>query len=336
MSVATDSLGLTAHQALGHVPVLLSEVVEALAPIDGGRYVDATFGGGGYTRALLKRAACSIWAIDRDPTAIARARALAQSLAPQGPQSSKVLTVIEGTFGALPRLVGSAAPFDGIVLDIGVSSYQLDESERGFSFQHDGPLDMRMSCSGKSAQDLVNESEETELSDIIFHYGEERHARRIARAIVSSRAAEPIVTTGRLAEIVRSVVRMPKPGMHPATRTFQALRIAVNDELGELQNVLESAPLMLARNGRLIIVSFHSLEDRIVKRAFSKWAGRSARPSRHNPIVETTSPSDYELLYTKPLTATEKEIAGNPRARSAKLRALARRSSYSPSVDTSL
>lgn len=335
MTVVANALPSSAHPFPGHLPVLLSEVVNTLAPRDGGRYVDATYGGGGYTQEIFRRAACSVWAIDRDPAAVARAQTLSRSLDSGSREKPKTLTVAHGTFGALHRLVGSAAPFDGIVLDIGVSSFQLDEAERGFSFQNDGPLDMRMSQAGRSAEDLVNESDAAELADIIFHFGEERYARRIAHAIVTSRASEPIATTGRLADIVRGVVRPQKPGFHPATRTFQALRIAVNDELGELQRVLEQAPPMLAQHGRLAVVTFHSLEDRLVKRAFSKISGRTARPSRHNPFVETTSSPDYELLYTKPLAATEQEVAGNPRARSAKLRALARRSSLPSPVDFS-
>jgi len=312
---------LTGHDP-GHVPVMLPEVLDALAPHESGRYVDGTFGGGGYTRGILARAACSVWGIDRDPTAIARAEALAAALSADAPAHH--LIPVEGTFGAMAELLGDAAPFDGIVLDIGVSSYQLDEAERGFSFRHDGPLDMRMAQSGRSAADLVNEAEEAELADIIYHYGEDRLSRRIAGAIVRARQEEPILTTARLADVVRSVVRPDKSGIHPATRTFQALRIAVNDELGELQRALDEAPSLLAENGRLVVVTFHSLEDRLVKRAFAQAAGRVSRPSRHEPMAERFVTPDYVLPHTRPVLASDDEISRNPRSRSAKLRSLLR------------
>ncbi|MDL2172091.1 MULTISPECIES: 16S rRNA (cytosine(1402)-N(4))-methyltransferase RsmH [Asaia] len=312
---------LTRHDP-GHVPVMLPEVLDALAPRDGGRYVDGTFGGGGYTRGVLARAACTVWGIDRDPTAIARAAELAAELHAHAP--GRALVPVEGTFGAMAELLSDDAPFDGIVLDIGVSSYQLDEAERGFSFRHDGPLDMRMSRAGRSAADLVNEADEAELADIIYHYGEDRMSRRIASAIVRARQEEPIRTTARLADIVRSVVRPDKSGIHPATRSFQALRIAVNDELGELQRALDEAPALLDEGGKLVVVTFHSLEDRLVKRAFAQAAGRVSRPSRHEPMAERFVTPDYVLPHTRPVLASDEEIGRNPRSRSAKLRSLLR------------
>jgi len=312
---------LTRHDP-GHVPVMLPEVLDALAPRDGGRYVDGTFGGGGYTRGVLARAACTVWGIDRDPTAIARAADLAAELDAHAP--GRALVPVEGTFGAMAELLTDDAPFDGIVLDIGVSSYQLDEAERGFSFRHDGPLDMRMSRAGRSAADLVNEADEADLADIIYHYGEDRMSRRIASAIVRARQEEPIRTTARLADIVRSVVRPDKSGIHPATRSFQALRIAVNDELGELQRALDEAPALLDEGGKLVVVTFHSLEDRLVKRAFAQAAGRVSRPSRHEPMAERFVTPDYVLPHTRPVLASDEEIGRNPRSRSAKLRSLLR------------
>ncbi|GBQ98996.1 16S rRNA (cytosine(1402)-N(4))-methyltransferase RsmH [Asaia lannensis] len=319
---AVPSFTLLTRHDPGHVPVMLPEVLDALAPRDGGRYVDGTFGGGGYTRGIFSRAACTVWGIDRDPTAIARASELAASLVEHAP--GRRLVPVAGTFGAMADLLEDEAPFDGIVLDIGVSSYQIDEAERGFSFRHDGPLDMRMSQSGRSAADLVNEADEAELADIIYHYGEDRMSRRIAGAIVRARHEEPIRTTARLADIVRSVVRPDKSGIHPATRTFQALRIAVNDELGELQRALDEAPSLLAEGGKLVVVTFHSLEDRLVKRAFAQAAGRVSRPSRHEPMAERFVTPDYVLPHTRPVLASDEEISRNPRSRSAKLRSLLR------------
>ncbi|GAD09579.1 ribosomal RNA small subunit methyltransferase h [Gluconobacter frateurii NBRC 103465] len=221
------------HQ--GHVPVMLKEVLEALSPRDGGRYLDGTFGGGGYARAILNSADCTLHGIDRDPTAIARGEAMAQ-------QANGRLIMHQGTFGNMEELVGQDGPFDGIVLDLGVSSFQIDQAERGFSFRNDGPLDMRMGTDGPSAADLVNSMKESDLADILYRYGEEKLSRRIARAIVIARAEEPVTTTGRLAHIVRSCVPKDRSKIDPATRSFQGLRIAVNDELGELERALEAAP----------------------------------------------------------------------------------------------
>lgn len=319
---AVSFLPLLDRHDPGHIPVMLPEVLEALAPHDDGRYVDGTFGGGGYTRGILSRAACTVWGIDRDPTAIERATDLSNQLALHAP--ARRLIPVAGTFGDMSGLLQDDLPFDGIVLDIGVSSYQIDEAERGFSFRNDGPLDMRMSQSGRSAADLVNEAGESELADIIYHYGEDRMSRRIAAAILRARQEEPVRTTARLADIVRSVVRPDKSGIHPATRTFQALRIAVNDELGELQRALDEAPALLAVGGKLVVVTFHSLEDRLVKRAFAQAAGRVSRPSRHEPMAERFVTPDYVLPHTRPVLASDEEISRNPRSRSAKLRSLLR------------
>ncbi|MFE1601463.1 16S rRNA (cytosine(1402)-N(4))-methyltransferase RsmH [Methylobacterium sp. ID0610] len=300
-----------------HIPVLLAEVRAALR-LGAGVVVDGTFGAGGYTRAILAAGPEQrVIAIDRDPSAIAAGRGLAAEMEGR-------LTLIQGRFGDLDRLVRDAgvAAVDGVVLDVGVSSMQLDRAERGFSFRHDGPLDMRMECEGESAADLVNEAPEADLADIIYHYGEERRARAVARAILEARRRERIATTAALAEIVASVVRAePGSGIHPATRTFQALRIAVNDELGELQRALHAAERILRPGGRLAVVTFHSLEDRIVKQFFSARSGRAVSASRHLPMAEKPAPKVFTLVTKGPVGPGEAEAAANPRARSAKLRA---------------
>lgn len=305
-------------EASPHVPVLLEEVLEALEPIQGGVFVDATFGAGGYARALLERGAAQVIGIDRDPQALAAGRGLAAAHPGR-------LILVEGVFADLDGIARAHAPgpIDGVVLDVGVSSMQLDEAERGFSFQHEGPLDMRMSGSGPSAADVVNRAEERDLADILFHFGEERAARRIARTVVAARAREPITSTGRLAGIVSHCLPRPKPGqIHPATRTFQALRIAVNDELGQLVRALAAAEAVLAPGGRLVVVTFHSLEDRIVKRYFRVATGREGQGSRHAPETDAPAPP----RYCRPTSATpgKAELERNPRARSARLRAAVR------------
>jgi 16S rRNA (cytosine1402-N4)-methyltransferase len=299
-----------------HVPVLLNEVVEALQPRDGGRYVDGTFGAGGYTAALLDRADCRVIAIDRDPDAIAAGRALAQRYAPR-------LRLIEGRFGDMAELLSAEGveDVDGVALDIGVSSMQFDQAERGFSFRNAGPLDMRMERNGQSAADLVNEADEADLADIIFRYGEERRSRRVARAIVEARKVKRIETTAELAEIVRRAVGpQGRDESDPATRTFQALRIAVNDELGELERGLAAAEQVLAPGGRLAVVSFHSLEDRTVKEFVRARAGRTPAPSRHAPPRADQPVASLRDLTRKPVLPSDGEIAVNPRSRSARLR----------------
>ena len=305
-------------QREGHFPVMLPEVLDTLAPQDGGVYLDGTFGGGGYSRALLRSASCTVHAIDRDPDAIKRGQPLVAA-------SEGLLHLHQGTFSAMKELAGHHGPFNGIVLDLGVSSFQLDQEERGFSFRHDGPLDMRMSTDGLSAADIVNGEKEQALADILYHYGEERRSRRVARAIIEARQSGPIQTTGQLADIIRKAVPKERPNFDPATRSFQAIRIAVNDELGELERTLETAPGLLAPGGIFCIVTFHSLEDRMTKRALARLAGRMAGPSRHTPLAmqQTEAPS-FELLHTRPRTPSDQELNLNPRSRSARLRALRR------------
>jgi 16S rRNA (cytosine1402-N4)-methyltransferase len=297
----------------GHVPVLLAETLAALAPRDDALYVDGTFGRGGYSRALLEAARCRVVAIDRDPDAVRSGDSMVRSFAGR-------LTLIEGRFGEMDRLLPplGIAAVNGVTLDLGVSSAQLDESERGFSFRADGPLDMRMEKSGSSAADLVNTLSEAALAEIIRDYGEERHARRVARAIVRERAKAPITRTGALAELVRRTVPSAG-GIDAATRTFQALRIAVNDELGELERGLFAAEAMLADGGRLAVVAFHSLEDRCVKDFLRARGGSAARASRHLPATRTR-PASFRLLGRKPVVPGADEIARNSRARSARLR----------------
>jgi 16S rRNA (cytosine1402-N4)-methyltransferase len=298
-----------------HIPVLHDEVIAALSPAAGCRYVDGTFGAGGYSSAILDAADCTVTGIDRDPQAIAEA-------APLVTKYSGRLSLVQGRFGMMDRLVDGRV--DGIALDLGVSSMQLDRADRGFSFRQDGPLDMRMSREGRTASDLVNQAEEAELADLIFLYGEERHARRIAREIVRVRTTAPFETTKALAEAVRRSVPGKWGDIDPATRTFQALRIAVNDEMGELEQGLAAAETILNPGGVLAVVTFHSLEDRVVKAFFRTRSGEDAAPSRHLPASGGGKPATFVPLARKPVAPTEAEIARNPRARSAKLRAARR------------
>jgi 16S rRNA (cytosine1402-N4)-methyltransferase len=314
--------GATEPGRARHIPVLLSEVVASLRPLDGGTYIDATFGAGGYTRAILEAAQCNVLALDRDPSAILAASALREEFGDR-------LTVLESRFSELDLVASEqdVTPVDGIVLDIGVSSMQLDQPERGFSFQADGPLDMRMSSSGPSAADIVNEADEEDLARILYLLGEERRSRVIARLIAKARVEDgPITTTRALAELVTRAVggRRGDP-QHPATQTFQALRIYVNDELGELARALAAAERTLRPGGRLVVVTFHSLEDRIVKRFLQERAGKESRGSRHLPeqSVKFAAPS-FEIVNSRPLTPSKAELEVNPRARSARLRAAVR------------
>lgn len=306
--------------AEGHVPVMLAEVLASLAPQEGATYLDATFGGGGYARAILEAApGCTVFAIDRDPDAIARGAALAQRFAGR-------LHLIEGRFGDMLSLLRDRgiASLDGVVMDLGVSSFQLDQAERGFSFRADGPLDMRMEKSGPSAAELVNSLPERDLADIIFRFGEERFARRIARAIVARRTEAPFTTTADLAALVRRAVPRDPSGIDGATRSFQALRIAVNDELGEVERGIAAAMELLAPGGRLVVVAFHSLEDRIVKQAMAAAAGRGGA-SRHDPaaLFGRRKPA-FHLLTPRARRPQEAECSANPRARSARLRSIER------------
>jgi 16S rRNA (cytosine1402-N4)-methyltransferase len=300
-----------------HIPVLGRPAVDFLNVRDGGVYIDGTFGAGGYTRRILAAANCKIVAIDRDQSAVARGADLVE-------EAKGRLTLIEDRFSNLDTIAREAGhdAIDGIVLDLGVSSMQLDTAGRGFSFRLDGPLDMRMSGEGASATDVVNTAGERDLADIIFTLGEERHSRAVARAIIKARASAAIETTRALADIVASVVRSRPGDIHPATRTFQALRIFVNDELGELVRALQAAERVLKADGRLVVVSFHSLEDRIVKSFFADRS-RSHGGSRHAPEVKRPPPT-FRTLTRRPVAADEDEIAHNPRARSAKLRAAER------------
>lgn len=311
-----------------HIPVALSEVLALLEPSDGATYIDATFGAGGYTRAILDAAECRVLALDRDPTAIASGLAAVLDLRPR-------LRLLHAPFSHLADIAEACglASVDGVVLDIGVSSMQLDDPARGFSFQTEGPLDMRMSAApghsgelGPSAADVVNGYTEERIADILYQLGEEHRSRAIARAIVRARGEAPLLTTTRLAEIVSKVFHGRKvDGRHPATRTFQALRIFVNDELGELARALSAAEQVLRPGGRLVVVSFHSLEDRIVKRFIAERAGRQSRGSRHLPetSLKVSAPS-FRIVNPRPFTVSQGELELNPRARSARVRAAER------------
>ncbi|MET4104220.1 16S rRNA (cytosine1402-N4)-methyltransferase [Roseovarius sp. MBR-78] len=292
-----------------HIPVLLRPLLAAVAPVRG-LWLDGTLGAGGYARGLLDAGADRVIGVDRDPLAIEMAQGW-------GAAYGDRLTLVQGNFAQLDAY---AEALDGVVLDLGVSSMQLDRPERGFSFRADGPLDMRMSQEGPSAADLVNTAPEDELADILFLYGEERASRRIARAIGRARATAPIETTARLAAIVERCLPRPKPGQaHPATRSFQAIRIAVNDEYGALVAGLEAAERALRPGGWLAVVTFHSIEDRIAKRFLQDRAGLGGGGSRHAPAAPRTAPQ-FTLPSRKPVAADEDELAANPRARSARLR----------------
>lgn len=296
-------------QDKAHIPVLIDAILKTCAPIKG-RWLDGTFGAGGYTRALLQAGADKVIGADRDPLALEMA---AEWIAEYG-------TRIELVQGVFSRLDEYASDLDGVVLDLGVSSMQLDLAERGFSFLRDGPLDMRMSQDGPSAEDLVNDLGEAELADILFYYGEERASRRIARAILREREAGRITSTLQLAEIVEGCLPRPKPGQsHPATRSFQGLRIAVNDEYGELFQGLMAAERALKPGGLLAVVTFHSIEDRMVKRFMQARAGRTGNVNRYAPETARDAPA-FELITRKAIGPDDIELEANPRARSAKLR----------------
>jgi 16S rRNA (cytosine1402-N4)-methyltransferase len=301
-----------------HIPVLREQAVAHLAPRAGGVYLDGTFGGGGYSEAILRAAPCTVWAIDRDPAAIARGAALAA-------QYPSCLHLIEGRIGNLLGLLSEAGieALDGAVFDLGVSSYQIDDPARGFSFRADGPLDMRMGRTGPTAAELVNSLPEDRLAEILFRFGEERRARAVARAIVARRAEQPFTSTADLAAVIRGVVWPDKSGIDPATRSFQALRIEVNQELAEIEAALDQAARLLAPGGRLVVVSFHSLEDRIVKRFMVASAGRGPSPSRHDPAgLAVKAVPQFRLLTQGVVTPDEAERRSNPRARSGRLRAI--------------
>jgi 16S rRNA (cytosine1402-N4)-methyltransferase len=300
-----------------HIPVLGRQAIEMLAPRAGGIYVDTTFGAGGYSRAILDVAGTRVIGIDRDRSAIAGGFDLVD-------RSGGRLTLVEDRFSNLAEVCAAQgiSAVDGVVMDVGVSSMQLDQAERGFSFRLGGPLDMRMGRDGPTAADVVAKASEADLANIIYIFGEERHSRAVARAIVAARKEAPITTTRALADLVSKVVRS-KPGeIHPATRTFQGLRIFVNQELDELHLALAAAERVLKPDGRLVVVSFHSLEDRIVKNFLSE-RGKAGGGSRHLPEVAHAAPS-FVILTKRPVVADDEEVSANPRARSAKLRAAER------------
>ncbi|MGB3314778.1 MAG: 16S rRNA (cytosine(1402)-N(4))-methyltransferase RsmH [Albidovulum sp.] len=305
-----------------HIPVLLRPLLEAVAPVSG-TWIDGTFGAGGYARGLLEAGSERVIGIDRDPMVFRMAEDWAAAYGDR-------LRLVQGTFSDMDQLAGE--PVDGVVLDLGVSSMQLDQADRGFSFQKDGPLDMRMGDSGPSAADLVNEASETEIADILYHYGEERASRRIARAIV---AARPFQMTLQLVHVIERCLPRPKPGQsHPATRSFQAIRIAVNDEFGQLADGLEAAERALKPGGQLAVVSFHSLEDRIVKRFFQLRSGGEGQGSRYAPARAEVIPA-FTQKSRKAIGPDDQELAENPRARSAKLRVGIRTEAEAGPVDRS-
>jgi 16S rRNA (cytosine1402-N4)-methyltransferase len=313
---------------------MLDEVLEALAPTEGQLYVDGTFGGGGYARAVLNRVACKVVGIDRDPDAVAGAADMVREFGGR-------LTLLEGRFSAMETLLASIgiSVVDGIMLDIGVSSMQLDQAERGFSFLRDGPLDMRMARSGPTAADLVNVLPPDALAQIIYVFGEEPRSRAIARAIVAARNEQPITSTMGLVRAIERATgqQRPQDRTHPATRTFQALRIHVNSELDELVQALHAAERLLVPGGRLVVVTFHSLEDRIVKRFLAARSGKLPSASRHAPGEVTAPQPSFELLFKGHRGAQAAECAANPRARSAKLRAARRTAApVMPPIDSEI
>ena len=330
MSDRGDGPSAAAGGPVRHSPVLREEALAALAPRAGGVYLDGTFGAGGYTQALLDTAGARVVALDRDPDAVAAGRALVRQY--------DRLSLHHARFGNLGAVLDELGlqTIDGVVLDIGVSSMQLDEAERGFSFRADGPLDMRMSQDGPSAADLVNALEVDALADVLFHYGEERASRRIARAIAHDRLAQPFTSTRQLAEMISRVMPGKSGDIHPATRSFQALRIAVNDELGELTGAMVAAEARLAPGGRLAVVTFHSLEDRIVKRFLQARSGRAERGSRHLPGAASRSAPTFEIEGKQPIAPGAAETSRNPRARSAKLRFAIRTDAPAQGADLSL
>lgn len=303
---------------MAHKPVMLTEMLEAMLPRQGQTYVDATFGGGGYSQAILDKTDCRVVGVDCDPDAVQRGK----ELATREPR----FTMIHGRFSDLPGLLSAQAisTVDGIVADIGVSSYQLDQRARGFSFKQDGPLDMRMSGVGETAADIVNGWEPKELARLFRRLGEDPEGSAIARAIAKRREQTPFSTTADLAETVAQAKRRVKPGRDPATQVFQALRMKVNNELGELEALLAAAPALLNDGGRLVIVAFHSIEDRLVKTNINGQGGREVRPSRYQPERAETFAPVFVWVHRKPRLPTETEVRGNPRARSARLRVAVR------------
>lgn len=307
---------------LPHIPVLLRPLLAAVAPVQG-VWLDGTFGAGGYTRGLLEAGAGQVIGVDRDPLALQMAQ-------PWAGEFGDRLRLVAGNFSDMDKHAGQL--LDGVVLDLGVSSMQIDQADRGFSFQKDGPLDMRMSQSGESAADIVNTASEARIADILYHFGEERASRRIAHAIVEQRA-DPILTTLRLADIVSKCLPRPKPGQsHPATRSFQALRIAVNEEFTQLVQGLAAAERALKPGGLLAVVTFHSLEDRVVKRFFQNAAGEEPNANRYAPVKSITT-ARFDLVTRKAVGPDDVELEENPRSRSAKLRVARRTDAPAKDLD---
>ncbi len=312
----------TAAANAPHIPVLIGPLIAACSPVQG-RWLDGTFGAGGYTKQLLDAGAAHVTGVDRDPDVFKMA---------QWATENPAIDLVEGTFSNLDQY---ASDLDGVVLDLGVSSMQLDQAERGFSFMRDGPLDMRMGQEGQSAADIINQASETDLADILFTYGEERASRRIARKIVAERETAEITTTLGLARIIESCLPRPKPGQsHPATRSFQAIRIAVNDEYGQLAEGLEAAERALKPGGYLAVVTFHSVEDRMVKRFLQQRGGGTGNANRYAPVTQADTPA-FDILTKKAIGPDEAELAANPRARSAKLRVARRTEAPAGPVDYS-
>jgi 16S rRNA (cytosine1402-N4)-methyltransferase len=326
-----DEAFLAAGGPARHIPVLRDEVMAALAPREGGLYLDATFGAGGYSRALLAVPKLRVLALDRDPIAIAEGAAMVTGARGR-------LSLVNARFGRLDQAARERglSDFDGVVLDIGVSSMQIDDAGRGFSFSGDGPLDMRMDCAGTSAADLVNTAAEATLANIFYYFGEERASRRIARAIVMDRAKTPFTSTAALAAMIARVAPGRPDKVHPATRVFQALRIAVNDELGELVHALAASETILKEGGRLAVVTFHSLEDRIVKQFFAERSGRGRTASRRLPHETVPPQPTFALSGGQPVTPSPREMEANPRSRSAKLRHGQRTNALSRGLDDRL
>ncbi|OUR79197.1 16S rRNA (cytosine(1402)-N(4))-methyltransferase [Alphaproteobacteria bacterium 46_93_T64] len=304
-----------------HISVLLSEVLDVLKPASGEVFVDGTFGAGGYSRAILNMTDCNLYGVDRDPRAIAIGKEMEAEFEGR-------FKILEGCYGDMEQLLEQAGVSEvhGIALDIGVSSMQIDEAERGFSFMQDGPLDMRMGQDGPTAADIVNTEPEEDLVRLIYRLGDERRAHAVARAIVARREEKQFTRTTELANVIASVVRPTGKGIHPATRTFQALRIHVNDELGQLREGLEAAERLLAPGGRLAVVSFHSLEDRIVKKFLAERADARGNPSRHMPMDDDKFETSFDLVKRGAIKAGKQEVDGNPRSRSARLRGAIRTS----------
>ena len=302
--------------SFGHISVMTQEVLSGLKLRDGGTYIDGTFGQGGYTRAMLDAATTRVFGIDRDPAAITFGTKLISKYDGR-------LTLLQGCFGDMASIMADEgiSRVDGVMLDLGVSSSQIDDPKRGFSFRYDGPLDMRMECEGPTAADFINHASEEEIADVIFQYGEERYSRRIARGIVEARKIKPILSTSQLVQVIHANVRRAKDGIDPATRTFMALRIQVNDELGELDRGLMGAEKILGPGGRLAVVAFHSLEDRKIKSFLHEHSGIVAKGSRHMPeIIETHLTPSFNLTKRGAIKPGADEVILNPRARSARLR----------------